>query len=104
MTTQISRTAQDLSVFFPRRFKERNLERDNNATGTVYLKELQFAYFWDNRNTVDEFKMTPEELDFLKKLSEDVLELKAMFQRFTSDKKQRWEEKSRQGVGRGTSE
>jgi hypothetical protein len=36
--------------------------------------------------------MTPEEIDFLKKLSEDVLEIKAMFQRFTNEKKQRWKD------------
>jgi len=36
--------------------------------------------------------MTPEELDFLKKLSEDVLEIKAMFIRFTAEKKQRWKD------------
>ena len=32
--------------------------------------------------------MTPEELDFLKKLSEDILEIKAMFKRFTSEEDQ----------------
>jgi hypothetical protein len=36
--------------------------------------------------------MSPEELDFLKKLAEDVLEIKAMFQRFTAEKKQRWKD------------
>jgi hypothetical protein len=36
--------------------------------------------------------MTPEEFDFLKKLSEDMLEIKAMFRRFTADKKQRWKD------------
>ena len=36
--------------------------------------------------------MTPEEWDFLKKLSEDMLEIKAMFRRFTSDKEQRWKD------------
>jgi hypothetical protein len=36
--------------------------------------------------------MTPEELDFLKRLSEDVLEIKAMFQRFTAEKKQHWKD------------
>ena len=32
--------------------------------------------------------MTPDELAFLKKLSEDVLEIKNMFKRFTAEKKQ----------------
>ncbi|MGA8565918.1 MAG: hypothetical protein WB587_14315 [Nitrososphaeraceae archaeon] len=36
--------------------------------------------------------MTPEEFDFLKKLSEDMLEIKAMFKRFTADKEQRWKD------------
>lgn len=36
--------------------------------------------------------MTPDELNFLKKLSEDVLEIKSMFQRFTAEKKQRWKD------------
>ena len=36
--------------------------------------------------------MTPEEFDFLKKLSEDVFEIKAMFKRFTTDKEQRWKD------------
>ena len=36
--------------------------------------------------------MTPEEFDFLKKLSEDVLEIKAMFKRFTTDEEQRWKD------------
>jgi hypothetical protein len=36
--------------------------------------------------------MTPEELAFLNKLSEDILEIKAMFQRFTAEKKQRWKD------------
>ena len=36
--------------------------------------------------------MTPEEFDFLKKLSEDVLEIKAMFRRFTTVKEQRWKD------------
>ena len=35
--------------------------------------------------------MTPEEFEFLKKLSEDVLEIKAMFQKFTTEKKQKME-------------
>lgn len=39
--------------------------------------------------------MTPEEFDFLKKLSEDVLEIKAMFQKFTTEKKQRWKDEQR---------
>ena len=36
--------------------------------------------------------MSPEERDFLKKLSEDMLEIKAMFKRFTADKEQRWKD------------
>ncbi len=36
--------------------------------------------------------MTPEEFDFLKKLSEDMLEIKTMFKRFTADKEQRWKD------------
>jgi hypothetical protein len=36
--------------------------------------------------------MTPEEFDFLKKLSEEVLKLKAMFEKFTAEKKQRWKD------------
>jgi hypothetical protein len=38
--------------------------------------------------------MTPDQFDFLKKLSEDVLEIKAMFQRFTVEKKQRWKDEA----------
>lgn len=34
--------------------------------------------------------MTPKELAFLNKLSEDILE--AMFQRYTAEKKQRWKD------------
>jgi hypothetical protein len=33
--------------------------------------------------------MTPEEWKFLEKLSEDMLEIKAMFKRFTTIKEQR---------------
>jgi hypothetical protein len=36
--------------------------------------------------------MTPEEWKFLEKLSEDMLEIKAMFRRFTADKEQRWKD------------
>jgi hypothetical protein len=36
--------------------------------------------------------MTPEDRDLLNKLSEDILEIKAMFQRFTAEKKQRWKD------------
>ena len=36
--------------------------------------------------------MTPEEMDFLKKLAEDVLEIKAIIKGFTVDKKQRWKD------------
>jgi len=52
MTTQISRTSQDLSVFFPDVLK-RIWKEDKERNWNVYLKELQFAYFWDNRNIVD---------------------------------------------------
>ena len=38
--------------------------------------------------------MTPEELEFLKKLSEDILEIKAMFRRFTAVKEQRWKDEA----------
>ena len=37
-------------------------------------------------------EMTPKELAFLNKLSEDILEIKAMFQRYTAEKKQRWKD------------
>lgn len=36
--------------------------------------------------------MSPEERDLLEKLSDDVLKLKAMFEKFTADKKQRWKD------------
>ena len=36
--------------------------------------------------------MSPEDRDLLKKLSEDMLEIKAMFRRFTTDKEQRWKD------------
>ncbi len=36
--------------------------------------------------------MTPEELAFLNKLSDDILEIKMMFERFTAEKKQRWKD------------
>ena len=47
--------------------------------------------------------MTPEEFDFLKKLSEDMLEIKTMFKRFTADKEQRWKDEQarrRSGIGK----
>jgi hypothetical protein len=36
--------------------------------------------------------MTPEELAYLNKLSEDILEIKLMFERFTAEKQQRWKD------------
>ena len=36
--------------------------------------------------------MRPEEFDFLKKLAEDILEIKAMFKMFTAEKKQYWKD------------
>ena len=36
--------------------------------------------------------MNPEERDLLKKLSEDILEIKDMFRRFTTNKEQRWKD------------
>ena len=36
--------------------------------------------------------MSPEELAFLEKLSEDILEIKAMFKKFTTEKEQRWKD------------
>ena len=36
--------------------------------------------------------MTPEELAFLNKLSEDISEIKEMVERFTMEKKQRWKD------------
>ena len=36
--------------------------------------------------------MSPEELEFQKKLSGEVLELKAMFKRFTTEKQQRYKD------------
>ena len=51
-------------------------------------------------------EMSPEELDFLKKLAEYVLEIKTMFKRFTADRKQQWKDEqvrlSRRGVGKMT--
>lgn len=44
--------------------------------------------------TRDLRSMTPEELDFLKKLAEDVLEIRAMFKRFTTEKQQRWKDEA----------
>ena len=36
--------------------------------------------------------MSPEEWDFLNKLSEDISEIKEMVERFTMEKKQRWKD------------
>ena len=93
MTTEISKTPKNKSVFqnFPDYLKI-IWKEDNTRHWGVYFKEQQFSYFWDNRDVVDQKKMTPEEFDFLKKLSEDVLELKAMLKRFTTEKKQYWKD------------
>lgn len=55
MTTQISRTPHNLSVFFQDVLKDLWKE-DKERDWTVYFKELQFAYFWDNRDVVDHKK------------------------------------------------
>lgn len=38
--------------------------------------------------------MTPDEFELLKKLSEDISEIKAMFRRFTAEKKQHWKDEA----------
>ena len=55
MATSLDNKDRDLSVFFPdvlKRIWKDDKERDWN----VYLKELKFAYFWDNRDIVDQKK------------------------------------------------
>ena len=56
MATEISKTPKNKSVFqtFPEVLKD--TWKNDEARPDIYLREQQFAYFWDNRNVVDRSK------------------------------------------------
>ena len=56
MTTEISKTHKDKSVFQTFSDFLKDVWKNDDKRPEIYSREKQFSYFWDNRDVVDQNK------------------------------------------------